>query len=275
MAIDQPRPPAPGEPPRELRPLDDARVPGWQVEHLAETGSTNAVAAARAEPGLVVVTDHQTAGRGRLDRGWETPAGMALTFSAVVDPGVPDARWPWLPLLAGLAVSAAVRRATGIGATLKWPNDVLVEERKLAGILVERVATSGAPVAVVGIGLNVHQTELPVDGATSLAVEGSPVDRADLLQAVLERLAAELADWRSTGGDPLRLRPTYSAACSTLGRHVSVQLPANRTLAGLAESVDATGRLVVVGESGERTAVAAGDVIHVRATGQGTPPCLS
>lgn len=252
------------ERPTERRALDDARVPGWRVETLAATGSTNAVAAARAEPGLVVVTDHQTAGRGRLDRGWETPAGVALTFSAVVDPGVPDARWPWLPLLTGLAVAAAVRRATGIEATLKWPNDVLVGERKLAGILVERIDSSSRPVAVIGIGLNVHQTTLPVEPATSLALEGSPVDRADLLEAVLERLAAELADWRAGDGEPTRLRAAYQRACSTLGRQVSVQLPGDRTLTGLAESVDAQGRLVVRDQAGERIPVGAGDVIHVR-----------
>lgn len=252
------------DPPDERRALDGAQVPGWRLEHLAATGSTNALAAARAEAGLVVVTDHQTAGRGRLDRGWDTPAGVALTFSAVVDPGVPDARWPWLPLLAGVAVAAAVRRATGIGATLKWPNDVLVGERKLAGILVERVAAAGRPVAVVGIGINIHQTRPPVEGATSLALEGSPVDRAGLLEAVLERLAAELADWRSAGGDPVRLRPAYVEACSTLGRRVEVQVPGDVTRTGRAESVDAQGRLVVLGESGERVAVGAGDVVHVR-----------
>ncbi|MEP6814492.1 MAG: biotin--[acetyl-CoA-carboxylase] ligase, partial [Marmoricola sp.] len=241
---------------------------GWRLEHLTATGSTNAVAAglvaSGAEPGLVVVTDHQTAGRGRLDRAWETPAGVALTFSAVVDPGVPDARWPWLPLLAGLAVAAAVRRATGVEATLKWPNDVLVAERKLAGILVERVLANDRPVAVVGVGVNVHQTELPVEGATSLALAGPAVDRADLLEAILERLAAELADWRAAGGDPVRLLPAYTRACSTIGHQVTVHLPGDRTRTGRAESVDALGRLVVLDEAGVREEVAAGDVIHVR-----------
>lgn len=260
----EPRLEAPPQAHRERRPLDDARVPGWRVEVLAATGSTNAVAAARAEPGLVVVTDHQTAGRGRLDRGWVTPAGVALTFSAVVDPGVPDARWPWLPLLAGLAVAQAVRRATGTEATLKWPNDVLVGERKLAGILVERVAPSGRPVAVIGIGINVHQAEPPVAGATSLAVEGSPVDRADLLEAVLERLAAQLAAWGSAGGDPGRLHAAYQQACSTIGREVTVHLPGDRTTTGVAEAVDPLGRLVVRDRTGGRLEIGAGDVVHVR-----------
>ena len=270
------QPPSLGQPPRERRPLDDARVPGWRIQYLATTGSTNAVAAAAvaagSEPRLAVVTDHQTAGRGRLDRSWETPAGVALTFSAVVDPDVPDARWPWLPLLAGLAVSAAVRRTTGVEATLKWPNDVLVGDRKLAGILVERLlrrtGRADRPVAVVGIGINVHQSALPLDGATSLALEGSPVDRAHLLEAVLERLTAELAGWRSSGGDPEggpgNLHASYQQTCATLGREVTAHLPGNRTVTGLAEEVDAMGRLVVRSAAGERTAVGAGDVLHVR-----------
>ncbi len=267
--------PATSHPPREHHSLADVRVRGWQVEYVAATGSTNALAGARAEPGLVVVTDHQTAGRGRLDRSWETPAGVALTFSAVVDPGVPDARWPWLPLLTGLVVAAAVRRATGVEATLKWPNDVLVGEQKLAGILVERVAPTGRPVAVIGVGVNVHQTALPVAAATSLALLGSPADRADLLEAVLAGLSAELADWRCVAGDPTRLREEYTRACATIGREVSVLLPGERTLGGRAEEVDAVGRLVVVEGSGERVAVGAGDVIHVRPTQQRNAPDLS
>jgi BirA family biotin operon repressor/biotin-[acetyl-CoA-carboxylase] ligase len=113
----------------------------WSVELLAESPSTNAVVAARARAGtaegLVVVADHQTAGRGRLDRTWVTPPRSALTFSVLLTPDrVPVARWPWLPLLAGVAVVAGVRRATGLGGALKWPNDVLLGESKLAGILV-------------------------------------------------------------------------------------------------------------------------------------------
>ena len=160
-------------------------------------------------------------------------------------PGLPDAHWPWLPLLAGVAVADAVRRATGLVTSLKWPNDVLVGDRKLAGILVERVAGPPARSRSSASGVNVHQTELPVPHATSLALEGAARDRADLLQAVLAGIAGELAGWRSSGGDPVGLRASYRAECGTLGRDVRVELPGGRTVEGRAEDVDHIGRLVV------------------------------
>ncbi len=225
----------------DSRALSSVSLPTWDVVYVDATGSTNAAAAATPVPGRVVVTDHQTAGRGRLDRGWETPAGVALTFSAVIDPELPDAQWPWLPLLAGVAVADAVRRATALVTSLKWPNDVLVGDRKLAGILVERVAGPAGPVAVVGVGVNVHQTELPVPHATSLALEGATLDRADLLQAVLAGIAGELAGWRSSRGDPTGLRASYRAQCETLGRDVRVERPGGGAVEGRAEDVDDAG----------------------------------
>jgi BirA family biotin operon repressor/biotin-[acetyl-CoA-carboxylase] ligase len=236
------------------------------VTLLPSAASSNALAAARPADRRVVVVDHQTAGRGRLDRAWVTPAGTALTFSAVVDPDLPDARWPLLPLAAGVAVAAAVGRA-GVEASLKWPNDVLVGERKLAGILVERVEPpAGAPLAVVGIGINTALTEaeLPVGTATSLAIVGAPVGRATLLGWVLAGLDAALADLR-TG--PERFLGGYREACGTLGRVVDVQLPGGSRLRGLAGTVDDTGRLVVQPADGPAVAVGAGDVVHVRAAG--------
>jgi BirA family biotin operon repressor/biotin-[acetyl-CoA-carboxylase] ligase len=257
-------------PPVENRPLSQATAPGWQIEYVDVTGSTNAVASAVPTPGRVVVTDHQTAGRGRLDRAWETPAGVALTFSAVLDPGQPDARWPWLPLLTGVAVATAVRDATGLDAGLKWPNDVLMGDRKLAGILVERVAGRSGPVAVVGVGLNVHQRVLPVPGATSLALEGAAVDRAVLLEEVLVRLTRCLRDWSADAGGPARLLSSYVLLCRTLGREVTVHLPGDRRLVGRAVDVDLQGRLVVEDGGGVRRPVGAGDVVHVRAAGPQT-----
>ena len=248
----------------DSRALASVSLPTWDVVFVDATGSTNADAAAAPVPGRVVVTDHQTAGRGRLDRGWETPAGVALTFSAVIDPELPAAHWPWLPLLAGVAVADAVRRATALVPSLKWPNDVLVGDRKLAGILVERVAGPAGPVAVVGVGVNVHQTELPVPHATSLALEGATLDRADLLQAVLAGIAGELAGWRSSGGDPSGLRASYRAQCGTLGCDVRVELPGGGAVEGRAEDVDDQGRLVVREAGGGTRALSAGDVVHLR-----------
>lgn len=246
----------------------------WRPEVLAASPSTNAVVAARLRSGeregLVVVADHQTAGRGRLDRTWETPAGAALTFSVLLLPDrAPVARWPWLPLLTGVAVAEAVRRTAGVEAVLKWPNDVLVGERKLAGILVERVESPHGAGAVVGVGLNVSQTpqELPVPTATSLerAGDGTPVDRVALLAAVLEALAARYDAWRATAGDDPTgaLHAAYAGLCSTVGRAVRVRLPSGEDLDGEAVAVDADGRLLVRGAHGT-TALGAGDVVHVR-----------
>jgi BirA family biotin operon repressor/biotin-[acetyl-CoA-carboxylase] ligase len=257
--------------PADRRPIVLASVPapGWRVEVLEESPSTNADVAARAradEPaGLVVVAEHQTAGRGRLDRSWVTPRRAALTLSLLVAPHeVPVARWPWLPLLTGLAVVDAVRSAAGLDASLKWPNDVLLGEAKVAGILVERVERPSGAAAVVGIGLNVSSTrdELPVPTATSLALAGArSLDRSVLLGAVLAAFSRWYDAWRTGGGGGL-VAP-YSHACSTLGRQVRVELPGAAPVAGAAVGVDADGRLLV--DDGARVHVlGAGDVVHVR-----------
>lgn len=253
--------------PRERLPLDRdalcrALGPAWDVELHAEAGSTNALAAAAARAGLVVVADHQVAGRGRLDRTWDVPARAALTFSAVLDPRLPDARWPLLPLAAGAAVADAVDGA------VKWPNDVLIEGRKVCGVLVERVQPAGrAPLAVVGIGVNVHQTreELPVPTATSLALAGRATDRVALLVAVLGGVRGRID---ALAADPAGFLATYRERCDTLGRVVRVDLPDGTALRGTAEDVDPHGRLVVRPDTGgPAVAVSAGDVVHVRAVG--------
>lgn len=240
---------------------------------LAESPSTNAFVADRARAGaaegLVVVADHQTAGRGRLDRVWVTSPRSALTFSVLLTPDeVPVARWPWLPLLAGVAVAEGVRRVTGLECALKWPNDVLVGESKVAGILVERVERPGGGAAVIGIGLNVSATsaELPVETATSLVLAGATeVDRGDLLVQVLAALGEGYDAWRAAAGDPTgRLRASYLRLCSTVGRRVRVDLPGGAPLTGEAAGVDAEGRLEVVTESGDTVVLGAGDVVHVR-----------
>lgn len=278
----------------------------WRrIEVVGETGSTNADMAERAvngaAEGTVLVAETQTAGRGRLGRRWSAPPRSGLMFSMVLRPGdhgVAVARQGWASLLVGVAVAAAVRKTTAraktgrfaeggevagtvVDAVVKWPNDVLVGERKLAGILAERAGDG----LVVGVGLNVslHENELPVSTATSLVIErASFVDREPLLRAVLRQVEDFYTAWCSVGGDPEAqpaggypavaglpvadslaggLRRTYRNLCSTLGRQVRVELPGDRVLAGEATDVDREGRLLVAGE-----AVSAGDVVHVRRT---------
>lgn len=259
-------------PPRP--PLDETRLSdlghGLTVEVVDATPSTNALVTARAREGapegLVIVAEHQTAGRGRLDRTWETPDRAALTFSVLLRPHLPPAEWPWLPLLAGYALARALRSHAGIDAGVKWPNDVLVGERKVAGILVERVETPTGPAAVIGVGLNVSTTaeELPIPNATSLAMEtGTTPDRTAVLVAVLDSLLREYAAWRD--GGTADLRASYTRECVTIGTVVHVDLPTGLPLNGRATGVDPGGRLLVSTPAGE-TAVGAGDVIHVRVT---------
>lgn len=228
---------------------------GWRVEVLGRTPSTNTAVAERAragEPaGLVVIAEEQSAGRGRLDRGWASPPRAGLTFSVLLRPDAPPAQWPWLPLLSGVAVVRALREQAGVDALLKWPNDVLVDGRKLGGLLAEAVVPG---CVVVGIGLNVttRSDELPHDQATSLRLEGAATtDRDTLLRAVLRELTIALAD-QDAG------RVAYRALCSTIGRRVRVELP-TQFVEGLAEGVDEDGRLLVDG-----TAYGAGDVVHLR-----------
>jgi len=247
-------------------PLDSARLAEHGIEVLPATGSTNAEVADRARAGApgwtVVVTEHQTAGRGRLDRTWDTPDRAALTFSTLLRPEPPGGEWPWLPLLTGVAVAGALQDV-GVPATLKWPNDVLIDGRKTAGILAERLETSSGPAALVGVGLNVHQRpdELPVSSATSIELAtGAAPDRTELLLGILARLRHQYDAWSAGGG--IAVRPAYLDACRTVGQEVRVAMPGGEELVGPATDVDEEGRLVVAGRP-----VAAGDVVHVRPTG--------
>ncbi len=237
------------------RALNRALAPdGWRIEVLSTAGSTNEVVAGRVrdgEPaGLVVVAEQQTAGRGRLARQWVSPPRAGLTMSVLLRPDLPVARWPWLPLWGGLAVARALRERAGVGAVLKWPNDVLIGDRKVCGVLAE-VQVPGALVLGIGLNVSTRADELPHAGASSLLLENATTtDRDTLLRAVLRTLTAVLREQPIEG---------YRALCSTTGRQVRVELPAGRSVVGLAEAVDDAGRLVVAGE-----AYGVGDVIHVR-----------
>lgn len=237
------------------------------VSTVATTGSTNAdlAAAARAgaESGRVLVSDHQSAGRGRFTRIWHAPPGTSLAVSVLLrpPPGVPVNRWSWLPLLTGLAVADGVRVATGLRAEVKWPNDVLIDSQKVCGILAERVDGDAGPAAIIGMGVNTTLTEdqLPVPTATSLALAGAEVDPGLVAASVLEALGEWYLRWLA-GVD---LRPDYAARCSSVGRAVRVQQSATESVVGEATGVDADGRLLVEIDGRVRP-FAAGDVAHLR-----------
>lgn len=249
----------------------------WQaVDVVDRTGSTNADLADRARRGAasgsVLVTDFQDAGRGRQGRTWVAPRGTGIALSVLLRPdGVDPARWSWLPLLAGLAVVEGVRRAADVPAELKWPNDVLVAERKLCGILAERVETPTGPACVVGLGLNVWLSadELPVPSATSLALLAAergpgerPPSRNLLIATILAAFDLIYSRWEVLDDDSL-FAASYLKRCTTIGRQVKVLLPDDVEVEGQAEAVDHDGRLVVRTATGLRT-FSAGDVVHLR-----------
>lgn len=247
-----------------------AQAPDLTLELLPESPSTNEVAAGRAREGapegLVVVADHQTAGRGRLDRTWVTPPGAAVTFSLLLRPSVPPASWPWLPLLVGHTTAKALT-SFGYDAKVKWPNDVLIDGKKVAGILVERVETGSGAAAVVGVGINVatRAEELPVPTATSLAVAHADLTptREGVLLGVVAAVREGYDAWQAGGAEAAaRLASSYAAHCATIGQDVRVDLPDGTSLTGRAVDVDGDGRLVVETGDGPRK-VGAGDVVHV------------
>jgi BirA family biotin operon repressor/biotin-[acetyl-CoA-carboxylase] ligase len=247
------------------------------VTVVPSTGSTNAdLLAAGGPEGQVLVAEEQTAGRGRMGRTWVSEPGAALTFSVLLRPfgtpapadwrPLPPERAGWLPLLAGVAVARGICEASGLPATLKWPNDVLIDGRKLCGILAEQ---SGDTV-VIGIGVNVatRADALPSGPgglrATSLAAEGAEVSREGLLIEILRQFARHYSALRTNpdlSGE--RLVAEYEALCATLGRIVRVELPAGRTLSGEATGIDADGHLLIT-DAGVTTAVSAGDIVHLR-----------
>ncbi|MGD0373384.1 MAG: biotin--[acetyl-CoA-carboxylase] ligase [Streptosporangiaceae bacterium] len=236
---------------------------------VAETGSTHddllAAAKRGAGEGTILVAEAQSAGRGRMGRSWVSPPRAALTFSVLLRPAaVPMARRGWVPLLAGVAVTTALRAEGGVAAWLKWPNDVIVNGAKLAGILAEQAGDA----IVVGAGINVSaaRDELPAAQATSMALAGAALtDRDQLLVLVLGQLERWYLAWAQALGDPevCDLRQQYQRLCGTIGSRVRAQLPGGTALTGIAREIDGAGRLVVESAAG-LVPVSAGDIVHLR-----------
>lgn len=233
-------------------------VLGWRVAVVEETGSTNSDLLQWASEGLpgrsVLVARHQTAGRGRLDRRWEAPAGANLLVSLLfrAPTGDTDRETPQqLVHRVALAVLAACAEVTGVRADLKWPNDVLLGDAKLAGILAEgrhvRGPSGEEHAVVVGVGLNVGWAP---EGAARL---GEGIDPLVVLAAVLRSIDAQPADvW-----------PVYREHLATLGRRVRIDLEEG-SFEGVAVDVERDGRLRVRTDDAEDRWVTAGDVVHLR-----------
>jgi BirA family transcriptional regulator, biotin operon repressor / biotin---[acetyl-CoA-carboxylase] ligase len=252
------------------------------VVRLDTVDSTQSVAFALAERGAadrtVVVADQQLAGRGRRGRTWSAPTGTSLLASIIVRPRLPQALLSTLSLTTAVAAAEALRRVARVDARLKWPNDVLVSGRKIAGILLEsRMGGAPAPdgsahagpaiVTIIGVGINLGQREFPVDladSATSVALEtGRAPSRDAVLTALLEEFDAWRARLEAEGFGPVRER--WRRLSDTLGRRVTVD-----AVTGTATDLDVDGALLVdVGGSVKR--VVAGTVSSSEAAGAPVP----
>lgn len=246
-------------------------------EFVPETGSTNADLisnSANTDDFSVLVAGFQSAGRGRAGRDWVAPAGSSLFVSVLLKPaGVPAANFSWLPLLAGLAITKTVAALVpNAQVGLKWPNDVLVGEKKISGVLSELIEDLSG--VVIGAGLNIRQekAELPIENATSLSLAGAQsIEMDDVLALYLENLLGLYEPWIAVGGNAVAsgLRNQVIDACLTLSRdgnnRVRAILPGEVEILGAAVGIDDTGRLIVQPDGQKDVvAVAAGDIVHLR-----------
>ena len=239
----------------------------WRIEHFDVIDSTNNWVAQRAlegaPEGLVAVADFQSAGRGRLDRRWESPPGASLLSSILLRPDVAPDQLQLVVACVALAARAAIVRLSGVRPALKWPNDLIVGDAKIAGLLAEIVAVDERLAVVVGIGVNLtHEGPTNVASTSVRAESGVTITPPALLDIVLDELEVRRALLDSSGGQST-LRDEYQRGLITLGQLVRVERT-NDVLVGLATSVDEFGQLIVVVE-GRDVAVTVGDVVHVRA----------
>ncbi len=243
--------------------LDNAKINElltqyWRVSVVDVTASTQSdlaqlVREGKAAAGDVITAEFQSAGRGRMSRSFEAPKATALLFSFFVQPKRNREDWGWIALIAGATVASAL---ADYKAQVKWPNDILINEKKVSGLIAEIVGDG----IVLGIGINtgMNEAQLPVPTATSLALQGAiGFDRNDLLCKVLRQFEDYFVDW-DNGSDAIVT--VYKNLSSTLGSEVEVHFPDNRVEKAVAVDISARGELVL--DSG--THVQAGDVVHLR-----------
>jgi BirA family biotin operon repressor/biotin-[acetyl-CoA-carboxylase] ligase len=243
----------------------------WEVRRFEEIDSTNTYLRSEARlgaaEGLVAVAEHQTAGRGRLDRRWEAPPGASLLASILFRPQFDASELHLCTAAVALAAVDACRQVAAVEARIKWPNDLVVEGSKLAGVLAE-AEFSGATVAsvVVGIGLNVAWPGPEGVGGTCLDdlrdAEGAPaVDRGELLDALLTALSPRRGQLDTAAGRKA-VAAELRTSCVTLGHYVRVDLPTGPVV-GRAVDVDDAGHLMVDTDRGTTMTISAGDVVHL------------
>jgi BirA family biotin operon repressor/biotin-[acetyl-CoA-carboxylase] ligase len=238
----------------------------WRVEHFDEIDSTNTWMVARANEGapegLVASADFQSAGRGRLDRRWESPAGASLLCSVLLRPDVEPDDLQLVVACVALAARSALVRLSGVRPMLKWPNDLVVGDAKIAGLLAEIVTVGSGLAVVVGLGVNLtHEGPADVLATSVLEQSGVTITPVALLDILLEELEVRRSSLDTAEGRT-ELRDEYHRALATIGQIVRVEL-LEGALIGVATSVDDSGRLVLDVDGVMRT-LSAGDVVRVR-----------
>lgn len=244
---------------------------------VAETGSTNAdlVSAARSGAGeCALVADHQSAGRGRLDRSWEAPPGASLLMSVLVRPPFPAGGPHLLSTALGVAAVDALRSLAGVDVALKWPNDVVApgagdegQDLKVGGMLAELVTGEDGGAVVLGLGLNLRWADVGFPAelaptATAVDLLGGSVARDELVVELLRALD-RTGEISSTAAGCDQLLQRYRERCVTLGRRVRVELPVGEVV-GTAADLSPEGGLVVRADDGAAHTVTVGDVVHLR-----------
>lgn len=256
--------------------LESLRPLVARIDYVEATGSTNldvaaaAIAEPEAWPDLSVLTaGSQTSGRGRAGRDWQSFPDASLSVSVLVRPkNVTIEHFGWLPILAGLAMTSAVASLLPeCEVSLKWPNDVLVGDKKICGVLSELLADASG--VVIGVGLNLSQTQddLPIANATSLRIEGATVSFEAALEEFLTEFLGLYNEFVNHRGDAdaSGLRRGATAKCSSIGRRVRVLMPGDQQIEGQGLELDHSGRILVALDGEHQLyAVAAGDIVHLR-----------
>ena len=224
-----------------------------------------------AQEGLCIVAREQTAGRGRLDRSWQSPKDAGLYFSTVLRPQLKLNAWPLITLMAALAVSESLQDLCDLSTDIKWPNDVCLGDRKLAGILAETLETKAGSACVLGIGINLRKAAFPPDlEAITTSIECAThlvPDAEALLEALLRQLAIRYERLQKTDGAPSVLRDWMAASSYAFGKNVRVDVGA-KVFAGVTSGLEHDGALRVRVANGEIKVVRAGDVRSVRSKSQ-------
>jgi BirA family biotin operon repressor/biotin-[acetyl-CoA-carboxylase] ligase len=242
-----------------------------QILRFNSLPSTNLEAATRAAAGaaegLCVVAGEQTAGRGRRQRQWVSPAGAGLYFSIILRPQFDQSLWPLLTLMAAVAAHDALLATCSLETDIKWPNDILVDEKKVCGILAETIDTPSGRAVVIGIGINLTQSAFPPELetiATSVeAATGVKSELANLLEALVRELATHYDFLNQPGGDAAIIREWCTRSSYCEGKLIRVT-DDGETLVGTTRGLERDGALRVETDDGEIRVLRAGDVSSVR-----------